>query len=375
MTQTVGSLLVHLKGDARGLVRATQTGAAALAGFGRAASRAALVTGAVGLAAGGAAVAGLVALGRAAAGSVDETAKLAKRLQVTVPEAQKLSIAAAQSGASVEQLQSAMGRLTREAGEALNGSARSAEAFGAIGISVERLRTLEPFELLGEVTRGLAAIDNPALRAAAGADLLGRSWQNLAPLIDGGARSFDNARLVVDRLGLGLAQGSGEVEAMNDNLDTLGQIATALRDAVFVELAPALTAFTEGLKGTVTAFLEANGGGRAVAQMLARDLVGGVRSAIGWFGDLYDVIASIGQVLGTVISVIQSVGSVGAGLAAGAASFVRGDFAGVGAIASAVTGDVRARFDEGDTPQLDEARRQTQLLEAIARKEFGAAFQ
>jgi len=365
---TLTSLNVLLKGDASGLVKATRVGLGALKGFGRAAGKAVAITGALGAAGIGGAAAGLVALGNAARSSIDAHAKNAARLGLTVTEAQRLKQAAEQSDVSMRTLNTAMAGLTREAGLAAAGSAKSAAKFTDLGLSMDDVVKASPLELLQMVTRELGASRNFADRAAKGNALLGESWLKLNPLIESGTEAFADADVIFTKLGLGIGKNAGQVEVFNDKLDSLSRLGTALRDKVFATLAPRLAEFATALFDSAAAFIQAQGGGEAFANTLGEGLVNGIRSAVKWFGGLKSAIDGVLTVAGFLVDVLQGIGTFGAGIAAAAGALIQGNFSGAGAVLSAIPGDVAGQFGEDTSEeQLQETKRQTTVLEDILR--------
>jgi len=365
---TLTSLKVLLQGDASSLVKATRVGLSAVKGFGRAAGKATLIAGAAGVAGLGAAAAGLTALGNAARNSIDAHAKNAARLGITVSEAQRLSQAAEQSDVKVRTLGTAMAAIAREAGKAADGSKKSAQKFLDLGISMDQVKKASPFELLQSVIGALGKTGSFTERAAKANALLGDSWLKLNPLINGGNDAFADANTIFVKLGLGIGKNSAEVERFNDKLDSLGRLGRALRDKVFATLAPQLADFAEKLFNGAAAMIEAAGGGEAFARMLSTTLVDGIRTAIDWFGGLKTIIDGVLTVAGFLVDVFQGIGTFGAGLAAAAGALLEGNFAGAGAVLSAIPGDVISQFeDDTSEEQLQETKRQTNLLEDLVR--------
>lgn len=371
----IASLSVLLTGDASSLTKATRVGVKAVVGFGKAVGKAALIGGAAGGAAFLGTAAALAKLGNAARESIDAHAKNAARLGLTVTEAQKLQLAASQADLQMRTLNTAMASLSREAGLAAAGSEKAQKKFTDLGLSMEEVAAASPFERLQLVTRALGETANFAERAAKGNALFGESWIKLNPLINSGGEAFRDANRIFGELGLGLGDGAGAVEQFNDRLSSLSALGVALRDKVFATLAPQLADISEKLLDGAAAFIKARGGGEAFAQSIAGDLVNGIRSAVMWFGDLKNAIDGVLTVAGFLVDTIQAAGIVGAGLAAAGTAALEGNFSGAGRVLGEIAPDVRAQFgDDVSGEQLNETKRQTSVLEDIARN-LGPAFQ
>lgn len=368
---TLTSLSVLLKGDASSLTKATQVGVKAVAGFAKAVGKASLIGGAAFLGS----AAALVKLGNAARESIDAHAKNASRLGLTVTQAQKLALVAGQSDVKIRTLNTAMAALSKEAGLAAAGSEKAEKKFTALGLSMDEVSAASPFEQLQLVTQALGETANFAERAAKGNAIFGESWLKLNPLIDAGANATKDANLIFDELGLGLNDSAGAIEQFNDKLDSLSNLGTALRDKVFATLAPELANISSKLLDGAAAFIKARGGGEALAQTIATDLVGGIKSAIAFFGDLKNAIDGVLTVAGFLVNVIKAVGVVGAGVAAAGGAALEGNFFGAGRVLTEIAPDVRQQFaDDNSDEQLSETKRQTTVLEDIARN-LGPAFQ
>ena len=370
---TLSSLSVLLKGDASGLVKATRVGLKAVKGFGKAAGKAVAFTGAAGVLGVGAAAGALAALGNAARNSIDAHAKNASRLGLTVTEAQRLAVAAAQSDVKVRTLNTAMAGLAREAGKAADGSSKSADKFKDMGLSMEAVKAASPFQLLQMVTGALGQVENLTERARLANDIFGESWIKLNPLIDAGAAAFEDANTIFGRLGLGVGENAKSVETFNDKLDSLRVLGLAIRDKVFATMAPRLAEFATGLFDMGVSFVEAQGGGEAFAQMLSTKLTSGIGTAVDKLGGMWQVLQRIIQGVQFLVDIIQSVGVAGAGIAAAVGAAAGGNLSGAFSVLRAIPGDVSAQFD-GDDDELTEAKKQTSLLDTIANN-LGPAFQ
>src|ERR1035437_6032877 len=78
----------------------------------------------------------------------------------------------------------AMSIMNKTIGEAAMGSADAAKKLAGIGLSYQQLKGLAPERQFEAVARAIAEVADPNVRAAMAAELLGRSYANLRPLID-----------------------------------------------------------------------------------------------------------------------------------------------------------------------------------------------
>lgn len=134
-------------------------------------------------------VAGMMGMGLGAAAAVagvkklidgmDEIGKGAAKMGVSVEAFQKYQFAADRTGTSFAAVQSGITRIKKLAGEAAAGLRSGTDAFAMIGMSVEQIKALNPEQLFDEVTKRLNVMEDPTLRDAAAAALLGRNFTEL----------------------------------------------------------------------------------------------------------------------------------------------------------------------------------------------------
>lgn len=134
-------------------------------------------------------VAGMMGMGLGAAAAVagmkklidkmDEIEDNAPKLGVTFAYFQKMQFAAERSGTSFQAVTSGFSRIKKLAGEAAAGLRSGTDAFAMIGMSVGQIKALSPEQLFDEVTKRLNTMEDPAIRDAAAAQLLGRNFTEL----------------------------------------------------------------------------------------------------------------------------------------------------------------------------------------------------
>lgn len=125
--------------------------------------------------------------------------------------------------------------LSRVIGEAATGSTTAAAKLGAIGVTANQLKGLAPERQFELIVRRLANLTDANVRDAAAADLLGRSYQNLKPLIESLARDgYDGlARKVESTTGLISNEHARAIDDAGDRSEAAGKrIAAALAPAL-----------------------------------------------------------------------------------------------------------------------------------------------
>jgi len=186
---------------------------------------------------------GVVALGTAlfelGSHSADVIARfddLADKTGMSVPALSRLSNAAHVIGADLNQLTDVVFKLEQRMGE-------NSEAFqrglSAMGLSTEQLKAAGPDKYLELVTAGLQRIADPSARAAAGTEVLGKGYRDVAhalnDLDDGLRRTADIEPWT--------AQQAKDAEAFGFQVNALKEHVSALGIALGADLIPALSLF------------------------------------------------------------------------------------------------------------------------------------
>ncbi len=147
----------------------------------------------------GLAVAGIAAFGAASAAVTKGLLDLSDRVERLGQQADKIGAsfefiqvieeAAQRAGSSVETVGASFRKFLPLLDDAKNGSEKAVSAFEKIGISAQELESLTPEEAYQRVAAALVEIEDPAARAAAATDLLGKSALELIPTFKGIAES------------------------------------------------------------------------------------------------------------------------------------------------------------------------------------------
>jgi hypothetical protein len=161
------------------------------------------------------------------AGSLGE---VAQQLGVSSEALQVYRFAGTQVGITTEEMDTALTKMTRSAGDAANGIKAPAEAFNKLGVNVKdangHIKATD--QIMSEVADGLHKISDPAARAAIEVDLLGRAGQRLDTLLAGGSRAIDELSAAAHRLGLVLSEEQiAHADETADKLSALEQVLKA----------------------------------------------------------------------------------------------------------------------------------------------------
>lgn len=178
----------------------------------------------------------------AAAGSA--LADMSARTGLSVEKLSGLTFAAEQTGAGMEQLEAGIRSMQRMLLNAERGSAAAVETLAALGLTLDQLRGQGPeaqFELLAA---RLNAIPDASQRAALAMQALGKSGQQLLPMIG----DLDALTARARELGLVMTtEDANAADALGDAWDELKGSGAALANTIGAALAPSITAIVERL--------------------------------------------------------------------------------------------------------------------------------
>lgn len=189
--------------------------------------------GAGAVAAGGA----LLAVANKAAETTDRIDKMSQKLGMTREGFQQWDFILSQNGASIDSLGAGMKTLTNQVDELGKGGKVATDAFGELGLSYEDLEGLSQEQIFEKTITALQGVEDETKRAAIANDLLGRSGQELAPLLNAGADSVEQMKQQAKDLGLVLSDDA--VDAGVKFTDTMDQLKRSF-GAVFTQVGTAL---------------------------------------------------------------------------------------------------------------------------------------
>ena len=253
-----------------------------------------------------------LAYANAVRSAIDETAKVAQRTGIAVEALQGFQVAADLSG--VQNLEGALQKVSVVLGDAAAGSATAQKAFANIGLSVDDLMAMSPEDQFRAIAAAIAAIPDPAARAAAAVDLFGRSGVELLPLF---ASNLEEIEARAQRLGLVLSQDqTAAIEEMNDALDLVSKTFDGIIGQVTANLAPVVTALVEEFLSFVETFNGFGGeGGTGIADALTSGLLdfaeymaGIFDAAIAQFGEFGTTMQSVAGVFEFVSNTFVAIG-------------------------------------------------------------------
>lgn len=160
-----------------------------------------------------------------------DTRYLSASIGVSVGTLQRFKHAADTMNFSYEGVTRGIGLLIKKMPEIAAGSGPAAQAFARLGISATdssgQLREMD--DLVMEVIAKLQQIPNTAARGAMAAELFGRGWMELAPILSMSADEFRETMAAADSLGVVLSD--TEMAALHQYQGSLDDLSQALKGA------------------------------------------------------------------------------------------------------------------------------------------------
>lgn len=204
--------------------------------------------------------AGIASMGGAltlASTSGDALLKASERTRVAIETLSGLRYAAEQSGTSFDTLTGAIFRMQRRIANAATGSGPAVRALRDLGLSAEEITKLPVEEQFFTIVRALEGVENEALAAQYGFEILGDNVRALVPLLNQGEAGI---RDLMDRAGqLGLIMSEEDARAageFGDALADLKEVAKATTVAIGAALAGPAKEFTLAAAESASAVIE-----------------------------------------------------------------------------------------------------------------------
>lgn len=214
-------------------------------------------------AAAAAAAAGLAAISasvRQNLNSFDELSKTSQKIGIPVEELSKLKYAADLSGVSMEGMQTAVSKLSKNMVAAADGTGKMAQSFSALGVNVKNsdgsLRSSSA--VLTELSDKFAAMPDGAQKTALAMQLLGKSGADLIPLLNGGSEALGGLLNEAKAFGLEISTETARTaEAVNDNFARVGYAISGLGVQLTAALAPILLQVSNAMVAMAETFIDA----------------------------------------------------------------------------------------------------------------------
>jgi len=260
----------------------------------------------------------------------DDINTMSKVYGIGTQELQKYSLAADLVDVSVETIAKSHSKLTKQMNSAADGTGASAEAFEKLGVDVTNadgsLRDADT--VWQETIAALGQVSNETERDAIAMQLMGKSAQELNPLIEDGGETYKNLAETLAKYDLDYIDQEtlDQANAFNDSLDTIkavGMVAfQQLGTQLAAYLAPAMEKVVDlvgqiaGWFGNLSPETQALIAGVAgIVAVLAPLLIGLGKISFA-ISSIMSLMATIGPAIGGVIAAVGPIALVIAGVVA-----------------------------------------------------------
>jgi len=234
--------------DTTGLNRGLKNAESSMSKFKSMAGTAAMAGVAAGFAAATAAAAGLAVGIKNVLDIGGALSDLASRTGVAAGELRVLQEAFKQNGLSADQVGGTINKMQRSLVEAGERSAEAARAFGSLGLNLDTLRGMSSTDQLQTIGNAIAALPDPAARAAAAMQIFGRSGGELLTLFSNSGALSDAATTIGSQAGL-LTKNANMFDRASDILNSVGAKLEGFFVGVADQIVPAIMPLLEAANG------------------------------------------------------------------------------------------------------------------------------
>ena len=151
------------------------------------------------------------------------------------------------SGIGADKVGSSIAKMQKNIEDARDGSGTAANAFAAMGVSVDELEGKLPTEQFKILSSGIQSIDDPTQRAAAAMGVFGKSGAELLPLLTNLDGELGEARDTVGSMAEIMDRRSSVFDAVGDRFKTIGEKVRDFAAGILDKALPAIDAITAAL--------------------------------------------------------------------------------------------------------------------------------
>lgn len=183
-------------------------------------------------------VGGLAVFAKSGIDAADSLNDLSDRIGVSVKDLASFKLAAQLADTSLEGVGKGIARLSRSIGDAESGNKKLAGVLKQLGISAR-----DPKEAFFQLADATQRITDPAQRASLLNQVLGKSYQELVPLLQQGGDALRESAAQSETFADSMVRLAPEAAKFNDQLDELKQNAQGFAAGILVDAVPALNEF------------------------------------------------------------------------------------------------------------------------------------
>jgi hypothetical protein len=172
---------------------------------------------------------------------------LADRTGLAVDRVLLLERAFQNAGVGADSLGPILNKMQKALVDAEDGTSKAAYAFADLGLSLSQLRGLSPEEQLRTIGKAIAAIPDPAQRAATAMEIFGKSGGALNQVFANFDEEIETAKRQLGSLPEIMKAGSSQFDRISDNLVVVGGKFIEFAAGLIDKVKPALDAVTTAL--------------------------------------------------------------------------------------------------------------------------------
>ena len=173
--------------------------------------------------------------------------ELSDRTGIAVDKVLLLERAFQNAGLGADSVGPMLNRMQKALIDAEDGTSKAAYAFVDLGLSLSQLRNLSPEEQLRTIGKAIAAIPDPAQRAATAIEIFGRSGGALNQVFANFDEEVETAKRQLGSLPQIMKEGSSQFDRISDNLVVVGGKFIEFAAGLIDKVKPALDAVTTAL--------------------------------------------------------------------------------------------------------------------------------
>lgn len=170
------------------------------------------------------------AMANATAGEADVIDKLSERTSINREELQRWMHAADQSGVSSDVFETAVKKMSSTLDDAAQGSSTALDSLNRIGLTLEDLNGLSTEQKFDKITSALADMEAGTERNALGADLFGKAYTEMLPLLNAGSEGINALKKEADDLGIVMSEDAVKAGVVLG--DTIANVKAAFKGAM-----------------------------------------------------------------------------------------------------------------------------------------------
>ena len=227
----------------------------------------------------------------AAAG--DEIDKQSQKLGLSAESYQKLDYAMERCGADVEDFKKGTINISKALADVQNGVEGAGSSFDTLGVSLKNsdgsMRSTE--DVLLDSIDALASMQDETQRNALANEIFGKSYQELAPLLNSGSEGIKALMQEAEDYGMVMSDDAVAASAaFEDSLTKLQGTITGVKNKMMGELLPGITSIVDG-------FTELVNGSEEGADMIKQGVEDAINTITGMIPQIVSLLSTIAQAL------------------------------------------------------------------------------